>query len=295
MTQSSSHRNVTAEHLSRLDPDRRRHLLRRLRHRSNYGTWFLPATGSPPSPDVDLFCFPYAGAGASLFHDWQSNSQLGRQVCIMPVQPPGRENRLAEPPHRRMSELVDELVQALVPQLSRPFAFFGHSMGALMAYEVACALRDRGLPEPSRLLVSAFRAPHLPSANIRIYHLPDEVLKIVLAKDGVSPEVLANDELMNALLPTLRADLEMCDTYEVVDRPPLSIPISAFGGDHDVRVGPDDLSSWRAHTTAQFDLTMLPGDHFYLHAASDQLITEVGRRLNVSPSNNASIHGGDRA
>ena len=245
---------ATPEQVAKLDPGSRRRLLWRLRQRSNPGAWFLPASAIRQEAEVDLFCFPYAGSGASTFHRWQHLDGGDGRFRVLPVQLPGRENRLAEPPHRRMAGLVDDLVGALVTVMDRPFAFFGHSMGALIAYEVACALRSRGLPQPAYLMLSAFRAPHLPSTNIRIYHLPDEVLKIVLAKDGMAPDVLSNDALMSALLPTLRADLELCDTYEYMHRAPLDVPIAVFGGERDVRVGRNDLIGWREHTTAGFDL-----------------------------------------
>ncbi|WP_243831981.1 thioesterase II family protein [Naumannella halotolerans] len=244
---------------------------------------------------MDLFCFPYAGAGASIYRQWQRAAGGDRRFRIVPIQLPGRENRLNEQPYRRMADLVDDFIYAMVPMISKPFAFFGHSMGALTAYEVACALRDRGMPQPARLLLSAFRAPHLPSANIKIYHLPDEVLKIVLAKDGISPDVLASEELMRALLPTLRADLELCDTYEHVPRQPLDVPISAYGGEQDIRVHPEDLAGWCEHTTSTFDLTTYPGDHFYLQPAMDELVKDVRLRLSSSFHTQTPIHGGDVA
>lgn len=294
MTNQLTRPPTTNSQLAGLDAEERRRLLWRLRQRAESGSWFLPTETPSEAGGVTLYCFPYAGVGASIYRAWQHAGGLAPGYEVLPVQPPGRENRLAEPAHRRMPQLIDDLIASMSLLPERPFAFFGHSMGALIAYELACALRERGLPQPTQLFLSAFRAPHLPSANIRIHQLPDEVLKIVLQKDGIAPAVLDNDDLMNALLPTLRADLELCDTYEYTPRGPLDIPISVFGGDHDVRVAAEDLAGWRAHTTAEFELVILPGNHFYLHSARERLVSEIAHRSPTHQSDR-SIHEGDLA
>jgi surfactin synthase thioesterase subunit len=148
-------------------------------------------------------------------------------------------------------------------------------MGALVAFELARRLRETGAPEPAHLFLAAFRAPQLANPNIKIYHLPDEVLKTVLLKEGTPQQVLENDELMRALLPTLRADFELCDTYRYADESPLRMPLSVFGGHQDVRVGRSDLEPWRDQAAGPFRLAMLPGSHFFLHSAQDLLLTEL--------------------
>ncbi|MFH5232881.1 thioesterase II family protein [Antrihabitans spumae] len=224
-----------------------------------------------------LFCFSYAGGGSTIFRSW--NERFAGHVEVCAVQLPGRESRAGQPAYRRLSSLIDDLHVAIEPLLDRPFALFGHSMGALVAFELARQLRRAGGPQPEQLLLSAFRAPQLPNPNIRIFHLPDEVLKTVLAKDGTPQEVLQNDELMKALLPTLRADFEVCETYDYVDEAPLAVPMAVFGGLHDVRVGRADLELWSAQAGADFDLTMLPGSHFFIHSAQDLLLAQLSTRL----------------
>lgn len=269
--------------ISQLDPSRRGQLLSALRsdHRGPRATsgWFLRPKRAR-DPKLRLFCFPYAGGGASIFRGWPSALLDG--VEIVAVQLPGREARVAEPAYRSMGELLPALVEAVTPLTDVPFAFFGHSMGALTAFELTRALREDGHPLPERLLLSAFRAPQLPNPNIRIYHLPDEVLKTVLLKEGTPAEVLRNDELMRALLPTLRADFELCDTYEYQEQAPLQLPMHIFGGHHDVRVAREDLQEWSHLTQGPFDLTMLPGSHFFIHGSQDLLTAAINDRLSTN-------------
>ena len=226
-----------------------------------------------PGAAVRLFCFSHAGGGAAVFRTWPA--ELPRGVEVWGLQLPGRESRIGEPPYRAMAPLTAALVEAISPYLDKPFVFFGHSMGALVAFELARELRRSSLAQPSRLFLAAFRAPQLPSPNVKIYHWPDEVLKVVLERDGTPAEVLRNDELMRALLPTLRADLEVCDTYQYTPQAPLDCPFSVFGGLDDVRVRPNDLPGWGIHTRSTCSVSMLPGTHFFLHSARQRLLAEM--------------------
>lgn len=270
-----------ASRIADLDPDRRARLLQRLRatrgpaERSS--DWFVRPRG------VDrgrrLFCFPYAGGGASVYRGWAPDLD---DVEMCSVQLPGRESRVTEPAHRRLEDLLAELEAAILPLLDRPFVFFGHSMGALVAFELTRRLRRHHRALPDHLLLAAFRAPHLPNPNIRIHHLPDEVLKTVLRTEGTPAGVLDNAELMSVLLPTLRADFELCDTYTFDAEAPLPMPLSVFGGRSDVRVGQSDLEQWRAQAGAGFDLRMFPGSHFFLHTAQPQLVAAVRSSITVA-------------
>ncbi|GLF93018.1 thioesterase II family protein [Streptomyces yaizuensis] len=272
------------ERIARLPDDQRARLVRRLRGRTDGAgdtdRWFVrhPST---EAPRLRLFCFPYAGGGGSAFREWSGCLPAG--VELWAAQLPGRESRVAEPALRRMDPLVEALYEAVLPRLELPYAFFGHSMGALVAFELTRLLRRRGAPLPTRLLLGAFRAPQLPNPHIRIHHLPDEVLKTVLRKEGTPRQVLESDELMRALLPTLRADLELCDTYQHREEQPLAVPLSVFGGHQDVRVGRGDLDSWRTQTAKTFRLVMLPGSHFFLHSSQDLLLAELSRELGPTP------------
>jgi surfactin synthase thioesterase subunit len=167
-------------------------------------------------------------------------------------------------------------------------------MGALVAFELARRLRSRGQPEPVHMFLAAFRAPQLPNPNIKIYHLPDEVLMTVLLKEGTPVQVLSNNELMRALLPTLRADFELCDTYEYRVEPPLRMPVSVFGGHQDVRVSRSDLEPWRLQAAGPFRLAMIPGSHFFLHSAQDLLLSELIRDLGIAGLIKIGEHAHDR-
>jgi medium-chain acyl-[acyl-carrier-protein] hydrolase len=189
---------------------------------------------------------------------------------------------VAEAPIRRIEPLVGALHEAITGLLDKPYAFFGHSMGALVAFELARRLRRAGDPAPAHLFLAAFRAPQLPNPNIKIWYLPDDVLKTVLRKEGTPAKVLDNEELMRALLPTLRADFELCETYEYRDEPPLATPMTVFGGSHDVRVSRDDLEQWRAQAAGHVRISMLPGSHFFVHSGQDLLLSEICRELGTA-------------
>jgi len=240
---------------------------------------------------IRMFCFSYAGGGASTFRGW---SEELPDVDVWAAQLPGRETRVGESPVRRMPALVDELYDAITEHLDMPYVLFGHSMGALVAFELARRLRRAGRPQPLHLFLAAFRAPQLPNPNIKIYHLPDEVLTTVLEKEGTPARVLGNKELMRALLPTLRADFELCDTYEYRAEPPLRMPVSVFGGHQDVRVSRSDLEPWRRQAAGPFRLAMIPGSHFFLHSAQDLLLDEITRDLDAAGLIKIGEHAHDR-
>jgi len=296
MTASALNENsLLNERIARLPTDRRAQLLARLRanpDRSGSETqWFLRFSRGDTA-GIRMFCFSYAGSGASIFRGWSEG--LPPEVDVWAAQLPGRENRVAEQPLRRMTPLIDALYDAIVKHLELPYVFFGHSMGALVAFELARRLRSAGEPEPAHLFLAAFRAPQLPNPNIKIYHLPDEVLKTVLLKEGTPRQVLDNEELMRALLPTVRADFELCDTYEYRAELPLRMPVSVFGGHQDVRVGRSDLEPWRAQAAGAFRLAMIPGSHFFLHSSQDLLLGELIRDLDAAALIKEGEHANDR-
>jgi medium-chain acyl-[acyl-carrier-protein] hydrolase len=225
------------------------------------GAWISSRKPSATSR-VRLFCFPYAGAGSQIFRTWPDALPADVEVC--PVQLPGRGTRLTERPFTQLSPLVEALTEALVPLLDKPFAFFGHSLGALVSFEVARRIRrDSGL-HPVRLFVSACSAPDLPHRGRTIYDLPKkEFLAELRRLNGTPSELLGHEELMEIVLPLLRADFAIYENYAYSADPPLNCPILAFGGLQDRRVNRRDLEAWRAHTNASFSLRMLPGDHFF--------------------------------
>lgn len=231
-----------------------------------------------PQADLRLFCFPYAGGAASIFRIW--SHELRRDIEICPIQLPGRENRLGEPPFTRLPPLVDALAQTLQPYLDKPFALFGHSMGALISFELARQLRKKNSPGPVHLFVSGRRAPQIPSRNLPMYQLPEAEFAEELRRFNGTPEaVLRNAELMQLLLPSLRADFSTVETYVYTTELPLECPISAFGGLQDKQVTRDDLAAWHCQTSGTFTLRILPGDHFFLHSAWMPLLQAISHDL----------------
>lgn len=241
------------------------------------GTPWLASRKPNPRAGVRLFCFPYGGGGDFIFRSWQKGLSETIEVC--PVQLPGRGSRISEPPFTELNPLVRAAAQALAPHLDKPFAFFGHSMGALVGFELARHLRRDGGPQPVHLFVSGRCSPQSlrePFAG----DLPDSEFSEVLRRSGGTPEeVLENRELMELVLPAVRADFAVCKSYVYAPEPPFSFPITTFGGLEDRSVSRDCIEGWREHTTGPFVLRMLPGDHFFLNTSKGPLLESISKEL----------------
>ncbi|HKD77245.1 MAG TPA: thioesterase domain-containing protein [Ktedonobacterales bacterium] len=239
--------------------------------------WFVPSRARS-HPRARLFCFPYAGGGASLFRSWADLLPEDIEVC--PVQLPGRENRFGEPCFSQLAPLIEAMGTALWPTFDMPFAFFGHSMGALIGFELARWLRRRGGLMPLHLFVSAHRAPQLPYPHAHVHHLPDaEFMNVVRHLKGVPDTVREHADLLELMVPQLRADFSIVETYQYVAEDPLASPITAFGGLADAGVSQDDLAAWREQTQSTFTLRMLPGDHFFMSREQVPLLRAIARDL----------------
>jgi medium-chain acyl-[acyl-carrier-protein] hydrolase len=231
-----------------------------------------------PQARLRLFCFPYAGGGAYLFRPWKDS--FPEDVEIFSVQLPGRENRLSEPPFTRLSLLIERLFQVLKPYLEIPFIFFGHSMGTLISFELARQLRRENAQQPVHLFVSGHNAPHIPDSSEAIHQLPDrEFIEKLRSYKGTPEAVLQNDELMKLMIPILRADFELCETYTCLPEEPLDCSISAFGGISDEWTSEENLSAWRDHTSCSFSVRMFPGDHFFLNGSRSLLLQSINKDL----------------
>lgn len=228
-----------------------------------------------------LFCFPYAGGSAAVYRGWAE--RLPAAVDVLPMHPPGRGRRFHDPLRYRLDQQADEATDAIAPLLDRPYALFGHSMGASLAFEVAQRTRARGLPAPCCLIVSGRAAPHLPPRERPIHGLPDdEFLDEVMRMNGTPTEVLAHPELVQVILPVLHADFEAIETYHPAPRPPLSCRIVALGGSEE-EGGVEAAASWQGYATGGFRSEILPGDHFFLNGRPESLFAilkeELGRAV----------------
>jgi medium-chain acyl-[acyl-carrier-protein] hydrolase len=234
-----------------------------------------------PNAHMRLFCLPYAGGGASVFRTWKTAFPMTIQVC--PIQLPGRENRLRERPFQHLSPLLTALAQEILFFLEKPFALFGYSMGALIAFELARYLRRISTIHLVHLFVAGFDAPHITRTHKPVHTLsePDLIEKLRALK-GTPEEVLAHDELMRLLLPTLRADFALCETYTYYDEPPLDCPLTVFGGLEDENTSPAHLRAWKKHTTRTCTVHMLPGSHFFLYENRNTILDIIIFNLNVS-------------
>jgi len=249
--------------LEDLSPERRKLLALRLRKQAPPAAWF-PTASSADSPR--LFCFPHAGGGA------RQNLEIPAWT-VVPVRLPGRESRLAEAPFERMGPLVAALADAIDSYLDRPFAFFGHSMGAVVAFELARELRRRLRPLPGVLIASGARAP-----QYRRDHTPppaptrEAFVQELRRLRGIPADVMDDPALMRALLPALEADSSLYRNYVYQEGAPLHLPIRAYGGDDDANVRAEHLAAWAEQTSASFAVRTFPGGHFYLLDAGDSLV-----------------------
>jgi medium-chain acyl-[acyl-carrier-protein] hydrolase len=236
-----------------------------------------------PNARTRLFCFPYAGSGASIYRTWPALVSPDVEVC--PIQLPGRENRLKEPPFTWLAPLIQKLGQALAGYLDRPYAFFGHSMGVLVSFELARYLRRQGQNLPIHLFVLAHHAPQVPYPAPPISQLPTALLTEQLRLlEGTPEEVLQSDEIMRVMLPVLRSDFALCEMYTYHDEEPFDCSISVFGGSDDPRVRYADLVAWQQQTTGSCALRMFPGGHFFWQNAREPLVRSIDEQLLSHPS-----------
>jgi medium-chain acyl-[acyl-carrier-protein] hydrolase len=241
-----------------------------------------------PQASLRLFCFPYAGGSSLMFRTWADSLPKNIEVCA--IEYPGRGTQMKSVAFTQLEPLVNAIAQALtgqftpvlLPYLDKPFAFFGHSMGGLICFEVARLLRRNYNKNPVYLFISGRSAPQISDRNPPIHALPEpEFLEEIRLLNGTPEAVLENTELMQLLVPILRADFAILETYEYAPAPPLECAIAVFGGLQDREVNIGELEAWHEQTTTSFELEMFSGDHFFLHSAKHLLLQSIAQKLKI--------------
>lgn len=233
---------------------------------------------------VSLLCFPNAGGGGSVYRTWANEAPPDLEVSW--VLWPGRESRIREAPYASIDELVPALCEGIIRWLDREFVFYGHSLGAKIAFEVSRELRRRGHVEPHHLFVGACQAPQLPWPH-PLLHLLEEgqfIEQVQRSYGGIPNQILEDPELRTLLIPGLRADVRLVETYRYRPEPPLNCPITVFGGASDRTVDDWALEAWRHQTCGAFRVHMVPGDHFFVHSDRRQLLSTIAGGLRPNPS-----------
>ncbi|RDI64988.1 thioesterase II family protein [Nocardia pseudobrasiliensis] len=228
-----------------------------------------------------LICFPHGGGGAATFASWAA--QLPPEIELAAVQLPGRQNRIYEKLPASADALIEAVTEALLPLLEGSVAFFGHSCGALLAFEVARALRAAGHPMPRRLFLSGQPSPQAFSARPKLHRLSHADFRAEIVElGGVDSEIVEDPRILDDLIPIVRADFEIWERHRVAPGPLLDIPVSVLCGNADVRAPIDTLDGWRAFTSAGFDTQLYPGGHFYFLSEGTGVLAHICRTLLAS-------------
>lgn len=245
---------------------------------STRSRWFIPF-GNHPAPRLRLFCIPHAGGSASTYHAWREHVPAG--VDLLAVQLPGRGARMGEPSLTSIERIAGGLAAALEAyQDGIPYVLFGHSMGALVGFELMRRVRRDGRSLPVRAFLSGYRAPQRADHRPWLHQQPDEELIANMKRlGGTPPEILDNPELLEIVLPALRADYTALETYGYRPEPPLPVPLVVLRGSDDPDVSAADLDAWREHTSARFEAAAFPGGHFYLDVQRAQVWQLLRTRL----------------
>lgn len=239
--------------------------------------WFSASAFDDSTASVRVFCLPYAGGNASVFRHWQA--ELGPGLHVVPVRLPGRLDRMAEQPFTRLDELAETLAAEMLPLLDRPYAIFGISMGALVAFETARRLAASGRP-PVRLFLASYPSPSVPSGRAEGHAMSDAAFLELLRGIGAMPPGLLDDaEMMRLLLPTIRADFEVTESHHDDGAARIGAPITAIYGTGDAVVTRDDMARWADKSSAEVELVETAGGHFFIHGESKSLFPLLRDRL----------------
>jgi medium-chain acyl-[acyl-carrier-protein] hydrolase len=261
-----------------------------LASRANRQKW-LQRPRANPHASLRLVCLPYSGGRASVFKNLAADLPGG--VELLAVEYPGHGRRLSEVPITRLAPLVEQITDVIIEEVPWPFALLGYSVGALIGFEVTRELARRGQPGPTALFVAANKAPHLRSTRPALHELSrHELIEGLHRLAGVRNELLDNDELVDVMLPVLRADLSLDETYTYDPGALLDCPVVAFGGSEDWSTPRPRLEAWREQTTGDFSVAILPGGHFFLDSSRAQFaqaLTAELERLRLSRGEESAV------
>ncbi|MCL6754031.1 thioesterase II family protein [Nostoc sp. CCCryo 231-06] len=248
----------------------------------SFNSWVISPQPNPQA-NLRLFCFPYAGGNSAIFRTWPNNLPSNVEVCA--VEYPGRGRQIKSAPLTRLESLVEAIAPILLPYLDKPFAFFGHSMGGLVSFELTHLLRSKYSLAPFHLFISARRAPQISPTKPPLHILSDaDLLTELRTLNGTPKAVLESMELMQMFLPILRADFAVLETYIYTQKQPLECPITVFGGLQDKEVSHEALQAWREQTIAAFSLHEFYSDHFFIHSQQELLFKLISQELQMRNS-----------
>jgi surfactin synthase thioesterase subunit len=252
--------------------------------------WLL---GHRPGPRVRLrlLCFPYAGGSASIYQGWSAGLPSDVDVCA--IQLPGHQTRLAEPPFTDLAPMLGAIAEALLPYSDLPWALFGHSFGGLVAFEFARWLRRNGSP-PRHLFIAGALPPEVLARRPSAPASDSDLVASLQRRNGLPAAVLGDAELLELVLPALRADVTVLENYRYQPESPLDVPLSVFGGAKETESTPTVLSAWRSHTSNAFRHRILPGGHFFIDSERAALLASITEDLRaqglIGPEQNGSPH-----
>lgn len=225
--------------------------------------------------EMRIFCFPYAGGSATTFLPWVKS--LPSWIELVAVQPPGRSSRLFDPPYTQMDSLIDDLISSFANLTDKPYVFYGHSLGSRIAFELSKRCQSMGLALPIHFIASGSRAPFIPCREEHIFDLPEEeFIEELKQLNGTPEEVLDNQELMSLLLPALRADFQIADTY-CSDGTQVDCPVTVLSGSADTDIKHTDLESWGKVFKKLESLEILQGGHFFIESNVEAVLKIVNR------------------
>jgi len=242
--------------------------------------WFGTRSRGADDASLRLYCLPYAGRGSAYYIQW--GRVLAPRIDVRPVLLPGRENRIGERSFTQMAALVGSLADAIERDANVPFALFGHSLGALIAFELARTLRRRGARMPLALIASGASSPTVPDPTPHVHASSDAVLLDELRALGGTPDIVFEEaELLALALPIFRADMTVYETYTCADEEPLDLPLHVLGGTRDPRVPRGDLLAWGGLTSGDFSIRMFEGDHYFIHPRERDVLATIVKLLSA--------------